>query len=226
MALLNYQGMGPLSIDVVVLTYNRVHLVQRAIRSILNASDRGLEIRIIVVDDGSTDGTRDGLEHFGDLIQYHRLDNNGGPGAASKFALELVKAPFFVRVDSDDFVSRHFFTSLVPVMHSNPSYAICSCNFLLVDDLENPLSIIDLGDDASLIDYGAGMVFRTEIVKQAGGYDASLRFREDMDLHLKLRERHVRRYHYPVPLYKRRLHSQNTSADPNHQRMKEILNGE
>lgn len=83
---------------VVIATRNRRRLLERAIRSVL-AQDRNTEI--IVLDDGSTDGTR---EHVAAAFPMVRVQSgaHGGPGAARNAGLQLARAAQIVVLDDDD----------------------------------------------------------------------------------------------------------------------------
>ena len=86
-------------ISVVLPVFNRAHCVGRAIDSILwqTYSDREL----IVVDDGSTDGTCDRLASFGERIQVIRQANQG-PSAARNAGIRAARGKFIAFLDSDD----------------------------------------------------------------------------------------------------------------------------
>jgi glycosyltransferase involved in cell wall biosynthesis len=67
-------------VTVVINTYNDKRCVGKAIRSVLDQSVRPHEI--IVIDDGSTDGTRDFVEReFGTRLRYHYHANRGIGGS-------------------------------------------------------------------------------------------------------------------------------------------------
>ncbi|HKB50507.1 MAG TPA: glycosyltransferase family 2 protein [Solirubrobacterales bacterium] len=91
--------MTPLAVSAVIPTYNREHLVARAIRSALAALAPGDEI--IVVDDGSTDGTAAVVEGFGAPVRLLRLPH-GGAGTARNAGLAAARGPLVAFLDSDD----------------------------------------------------------------------------------------------------------------------------
>ena len=74
--------MGP-SVSVIIPTFNRVHLIARAIESVLGQLIDGDEL--IVVDDGSTDDTAAALARFGRRLRCIRVEN-GGAGRALRHA--------------------------------------------------------------------------------------------------------------------------------------------
>ena len=88
-----------LSVSIVIPTYNRAHLVSRAVNSALQQCAPGDEV--IVVDDGSTDSTGIVLAEFGERIRYIRKEN-GGAGAARNRGIREARNPLVAFLDSDD----------------------------------------------------------------------------------------------------------------------------
>ena len=88
-------------ISVIIPTYNRAGVLERAVRSVLN--QEGVELELIVVDDGSTDGTRQVLDGIGDpRIRYERLPGRSGACAARNRGIELARGDYVAFQDSDD----------------------------------------------------------------------------------------------------------------------------
>ncbi len=88
-----------LSVSVIIPTYNRAHLVGRAIQSALQQVQAGDEI--IVVDDGSTDATEEAVKPFRDRVVYIRKEN-GGAGAARNRGIREATGSLVAFLDSDD----------------------------------------------------------------------------------------------------------------------------
>src|SRR4051794_14485488 len=89
----------PLSVSVVIPTYNRAHLVPRAVASALANVIAGDEV--IVVDDGSTDGTETALAPYRERI---RLVNgrHAGAGGARNLGVREARGDLVAFLDSDD----------------------------------------------------------------------------------------------------------------------------
>jgi hypothetical protein len=88
-----------LSVSVVIPTYNRSSLVSRAINSALSECTPGDEV--VVVDDGSTDPTREILSEFGPRIRPIHLQN-GGAGKARNAGIAAATKDLIAFLDSDD----------------------------------------------------------------------------------------------------------------------------
>ena len=82
--------------------YNEVATVRRAVDEVL-AADIGMDIELIVVDDGSTDGTREILEQtqWPERVRVLKHDVNRGKGAAVRTALESARGEFSAIFDAD-----------------------------------------------------------------------------------------------------------------------------
>jgi succinoglycan biosynthesis protein ExoU len=91
-------------VDVLIAVYNDATTIEKAVLSAL--SDAHVD-RVIVVDDGSTDGTPSVLkclrEQVGDRLAFQRLEPNKGPSVARNRGIELSTAPWIAILDGDDY---------------------------------------------------------------------------------------------------------------------------
>jgi glycosyltransferase involved in cell wall biosynthesis len=93
-------GSNPV-VSVVLPTYNRASLLNRAIRSVLAQSYSNFEL--IVIDDGSTDETYVVMNGFRDRrIRYISLEHNTGAAAARNVGIRMARGKFLAFQDSDD----------------------------------------------------------------------------------------------------------------------------
>jgi glycosyltransferase involved in cell wall biosynthesis len=88
-----------MTIACVIPTYNSAHLLRRAIDSVLAQTRRVDEV--IVVDDGSTDNTREVVASYGSSVQYFYQENKGG-GSARNHGVEHSKSDWIAFLDADD----------------------------------------------------------------------------------------------------------------------------
>lgn len=89
------------SVSVVIPTYNRAQLLSRAINSVLTQTFSDYEI--IVVDDGSTDHTREIIEQFrGAPIRFLHLERNCGGSRARNLGIQAARGEWVAFLDSDD----------------------------------------------------------------------------------------------------------------------------
>jgi len=85
--------------SVIIPTHNRLDLLRGALASVWQQSYNDCEL--IVVDDGSADGTWDALQVLGTRVCARR-QNNAGPGAARNLGAKNATGDYFAFLDSDD----------------------------------------------------------------------------------------------------------------------------
>jgi len=89
-------------IDIIVVTYNRLEFTKKTLESIFSRTK--LPYRLIVIDNASTDGTREFLNKLGNEGKIDQVifnDKNVGLENAWNQGLELVESPLFVTTDND-----------------------------------------------------------------------------------------------------------------------------
>lgn len=86
--------------SIIIPTYNRAHFILKTIQSALNQTHTDFEV--IVVDDGSTDGTEDVLKSVTDSRVYYYKKTNAERGAARNFGILKAKGEYVNCLDSDD----------------------------------------------------------------------------------------------------------------------------
>jgi len=102
-------GMQPNKLfSVVVPTYNRCKMLRKALGALFDQTLDADLFEIIVVDDGSTDGTLEILESLGDDVPQLRYEHqeNSGPGVARNRGIELARGKYVLFVDDDIIADR------------------------------------------------------------------------------------------------------------------------
>ena len=102
-----------LDISVVIPTYNRAHLITRAVESVLNQTKPPAEL--IVVDDGSEDDTQGQLKPFVTQIRYIYQPNQGAPVARDN-GVKVASSNWVAFLDSDDYWERPYLQQMAQVM--------------------------------------------------------------------------------------------------------------
>jgi glycosyltransferase involved in cell wall biosynthesis len=110
---------GPL-VSVVVDTYNHEAFIGQAIASVLQQEYQLGAVEVLVVDDGSQDGTAKQLSAFTDRVRIVRKEN-GGQASALNFGIALAKGDIIAFLDGDDWWHPRKLQAVVGYLLRNPA---------------------------------------------------------------------------------------------------------
>jgi glycosyltransferase involved in cell wall biosynthesis len=108
-------------VSVIIPVYNGEKYLAEAIKSVLAQTYRPIEV--IVVDDGSTDGSADVAKGFVPFVQCC-FQPNGGTGAARNRGIDLARGSFFAFLDADDVWVKDKLTLQMAAFDANPDVDI------------------------------------------------------------------------------------------------------
>ena len=215
--------MSEVKFSLVITNYNRAEFLARSIRSCLLQLILHQKIEVLIVDDGSTDGSKAVLNEFNDEVDIISLETNQGVAAASNVGLKHAKGKYWMRVDADDYLSMHACAFMGAVLDNNDDIGFVFGDHIRLEDQGTDKERVSLADEETLFEHGAGVLFRTEILRSIGGYDESLLNCEDRDLLSRMKRSGVVGYHIPVPLYRYYIHGKNISRNVDRRYYKEIV---
>lgn len=184
------------AVSVIIPTFNRRRFVREAIDSVL-AQDFG-DFELIVVDDGSTDGTAERLSAYGSRIRVIRQEN-AGVSAARNRGIEVSTASLIAFLDSDDLWLPGKLTRQAAFFREHPKALICQCEELWIRNGRrvNPRKkhrkrsgmIFEHSLELCLVSPSAVML-RRRLLQEVGLFDEHLPACEDYDLWLRVSCRH------------------------------------
>ncbi|MBD2165771.1 glycosyltransferase family 2 protein [Calothrix membranacea FACHB-236] len=119
-----------LSISVVIPTYNRKHIIDRALNSVL--SQTLLPQEIIVVDDGSTDGTGEWIESNYINVTLIKLPQNRGASYARNMGILASTGDYIAFLDSDDIWEPNYLELLSFSLKTLDSHVLAVCDVKVV----------------------------------------------------------------------------------------------
>lgn len=115
-------------VSIIVPLYNKASYVLRTLESI--AAQTLAYFEVIVVDDGSSDGSADLAARFPDPRFKLFRQANAGPGAARNRGLREASAPYVAFIDADDIWSPHYLEENVKMLERFPAAAAVSCGWV------------------------------------------------------------------------------------------------
>jgi glycosyltransferase involved in cell wall biosynthesis len=190
-------------VSVVIPTYNRAHFLERAVQSVLSQSHTGVEV--VVIDDGSEDGTPqllDRLEarHEAGTLRCRRIEH-GGVSMARNRGIALSRGEWISFLDSDDYWLPRKLERQLAYLSLNPGYRVCHTDEVWI---KNGLRInqgkkhrkwegwfFEPSLQLCLISPSSVMLHRS-VLEEVGGFDESFPVVEDYELWLRVTAR------YPV----------------------------
>lgn len=180
------------TVTVVIPTYQRATVVSEAIESALAQSYQDLEV--VVVDDGSTDGTEAALaaRYGGDRRVRVIRKENGGTASARNLGLEAATGTYIALLDSDDLMLPEHLAALLPQLEADPAVDLAIGDAAYEGEWSHgrksifdrrgyrpPLSLDDMCEGLWVLP--SATLWRASRVK-ALRFDVELRWAEDTDL--------------------------------------------
>ncbi|MDV2504693.1 MAG: glycosyltransferase [bacterium] len=197
-------------VSVIVPVYNGERYLGSALQSIFEQDYHPFEV--IVVDDGSVDGSADVAKSF-DGIRY-MYQTNQGNAAAMNAGIEAASGEFIAFLDADDLWAPNKLSAGVDYLleHLEIGFVIARMQNFLEPGARRPPR---LTRDLSLTNYVAlsvgTLVTRKTVFEQIGNFDTTHSYAKDVDWFIRAKEAGIRMEVLPETLLYRRLHGSNRS---------------
>ena len=182
---------------IILPTYNRAAALPRAISSVMAQNEQDFEL--IIIDDGSTDNTREWLATLDDArIRVVRSEHNQGPSAARNIGINMAAAPMLAFLDSDDIYCKERLSVPLAIFERDPD-VICILSSALKEDKHGNTTAVRLPNVklasgafewAMICDLvgveSTSISVRTEHARKIGGFCSDLRRTEDREFLIRL----------------------------------------
>ncbi len=189
-------------VSVIISTYNRAHLLPRAIQSVLSQTFQDFEL--IVVDDGSTDTTREVVEEFmahDERIFYLWEKNSGGAARPKNAGIQKSQGECIAILDSDDaWMTQKLEKQIAKLEESkNKKVGAVGCDIIVVDlayggdfiyRVPHYRDVLKSMLESDTMGTGSAMVYKKDIFDQLGGFDEGLRSGQDREMRIRIAERY------------------------------------
>lgn len=200
-------------ISIIVPVYNEINTLEKVIDRLQEVPFCGLEKEIIIVDDYSTDGTRELMKDYEGMYKVFYHDNNQGKGAAIRTGLSHITGDIMVIQDADLEYDPADYDELIKLIIDGKADVVYgsrlsggkpSRSFMFTHLLGNKLLtfITNLLYNTTLTDMETCYkAFRTDFIK--GIEIKSNRFDFEPEITAKVLKRHPRLYELPISYYGR-----------------------
>jgi glycosyltransferase involved in cell wall biosynthesis len=179
-------------ITVITPVYNGDKFISETVESVLKC-EKFVRIEYIVVNDGSTDRTREVLEQFVNRITLVEVENSG-EAAAVNIGIKMASAPLVMVVSADDPVrDPAIFSESIEVHEQNAHVSVTYVDWAVINELgltinhkkTKEFSLQELIGLSNCLP-GPGAVFKTKLAREIGGRRTKYRFVSDYDFWLRL----------------------------------------
>jgi glycosyltransferase involved in cell wall biosynthesis len=189
-------------LSVIIPCFNADRFVGEAIRSVLAQSRPADEI--IVVDDGSTDGSAAQVARYADKVRQIR-QHNAGPAAARNAGVAAARHDLIAFLDADDLWPVTSVAARMTALERQGGDIVFGAVRALIDTAGNPPSL-----GAPMEGRLAGsMIVRRKVLDRLGGFDESMRSAEVIDLAVRARAAGFSTCATPDLVLYRRIHGAN-----------------
>jgi len=207
-----------MDVSIVVTAYNYERYIDECLDSCFGQEGTTLDYEVIVVDDGSTDGTAALLARRSDpRLRVLQIDNSGIEQASNQ-GFAAARGRFIVRVDADDVLERSYLAQMEPIL--DQPFGFCYPDYTIIDGDSVPQEVMRLPafDAAEVMGRGdflaTGTLYPAALLRAQGCYASQTRNSglENFELILKLLDAGNTGLHVAAPLFKYRRHRVNMSA--------------
>jgi glycosyltransferase involved in cell wall biosynthesis len=179
-----------LRVSVIIPSFNCARYVGRAIESVLTQTYRDYEI--IVVDDGSTDGTAETVSRYRDKVRYF-YQANSGVSSARNLALKVSSGAFVAYLDADDLWNPEKLDRQMQFFDAHPECGLLHSDVSVIDEEDRIVHARFNAETARRVPQGhcthdllqrchiqtLTVVERRECVEKIGGFDEQLPVAQD-----------------------------------------------
>jgi glycosyltransferase involved in cell wall biosynthesis len=182
------------TVSVIIHTYNNEKFIAETVESVLNQTYKDYEI--IVVDDGSVDGTRDALLPYMHGIRYHYKEN-GGIASAKNAGISLSQAEFIAFLDHDDLWVPDKLKLQMECFNENPQVGLIYAKYTSFRDGKELRTKPEKGYSgwifkallAKSFIQTSTVIVKRECLNAVGPYDESFSLGDEYDMFLRISKR-------------------------------------
>ena len=121
----------PLKFSVVIPSYNQAAWLEPCIKSVLG--QEGVDLEVIVMDGGSTDGSREIIERYAPRLAYWQSQKDGGQAAAIRAGLERATGDIFAWLNSDDVYMPGALAKVAAFFEAHPDEEVVTGGAFYID---------------------------------------------------------------------------------------------
>lgn len=207
-------------VSVIIPAYNCEHYIKDTVESVLSQTYEDIEL--IIIDDGSTDRTREIVKRFGSKVEYVYQDKNVGPSATRNRGIEQAKGKYIAFLDHDDVWMPNKIEEQIKLLENNKDIALVYSNGCSINSsgVQVSSTLFDIAkphrgfafEELILDNFipTSSVIVRKQILNEVGGFNERFLISQDFDLYLRIAEDHEIDF-VDALLFKRRIYPDSAS---------------
>jgi CMP-N-acetylneuraminic acid synthetase len=204
-------------VTVYIPVHNYGRFLPQAIESV--AAQKYHDWELIVINDGSTDETREVLARYSahpQIAVVHQQQR--GLPVSNNVALRLARGEYIVRLDADDYLDENMLLVLANILDTHPAVGLVYPDYYRVDERGDILGVErrnKVGSEITVYDmpaHGACTMIRKSCLLELGGYSEDIACQDGFDLWVRFIDR-FGIYNVNVPLFYYRQHKHSLTKD-------------
>lgn len=186
------------TISVVVITYNQEQFLTKSLESVFAQSRKADEI--LIIDNGSTDGTAELIQKLGNKVKCIRYRKNRGAKYAFYSSLKQASCDYVILLSADDWLASSILEKESKILDENPDIGVVYAQSFSVFDKKKELryakpvgnkTVIGRNEFKRLLTQGDFVPLSTAMIRKSasdrlGSFDLNLNFRGDYELWIRL----------------------------------------
>jgi glycosyltransferase involved in cell wall biosynthesis len=180
-------------LSVIIPVFNGERFLGQAVQSVREAvrvlDQKHSDVEIIIVDDGSTDGTATVVSSFHETVRYLHQANQG-PAAARNRGIEHARGGLIAFADADDLWPAGKLKLQLPFLLNNPAIEIVMGRIqqvFLSRTSDGQTRAEEVAEPAFSVNLGSAVI-RKSVFERVGLFDETMRYSEDVDWFMRARE--------------------------------------
>jgi GT2 family glycosyltransferase len=192
-----------IDVSIIIVNWNRLDDVLLSLHYLRD--QKVIRTEVVVVDNGSTDGSAERLSQL-EGIRLIRLATNVGPAEARNHGIAIASGKYILFLDSDAILSKSGLAKLVARMESDPTIGIIGCRIVNITTRKTdtwihamPPSSHEFLEFDTYSFSAAGAIARTQAVRAAGLFwDELFIYNEEVDLSIRMLKSGYRILYSPI----------------------------
>ena len=206
------------NVSVIIPAYNAIAYLPETLASVQQQSLQDFEV--LVIDDGSTDGTADWVNSLSDRSIQLITQKNGGCASARNCGIQAAKGDYIAFLDADDIWEPSKLEKQAHILETSATVGVVNTWISNIDSQGQPIGNLGTPDaegrvwaqviEENPIMCGSAPMVRRQCFDAVGLFDQSLRSAEDWDMWIRL----AKKYEFAVvkePLVRYRIHPKSKS---------------